>query len=449
MPYAHDLGTNALMCVANNDHQTYQKKDTGTKWLRDSDGNMREVDIVTQREVTELAPITDQATALATVSRAMDLGLFPGKDQSAGQLALLAQVALAYRLDPLMGEIMPYQGRPYITIAGRRRLDNVAGHAVSISFRPPTPEEEAYYVKVGAIDERDVIQICVGHDVKTGATVEGFGRVLAGEGKDAPTNAQKFLPTVQRKIEMAQKRGERRMREEMFGPVAKPLGLEGIEILHEGDEPNVVEGTARVVEEDNKALDQGDLGSCTEHGDEWFVTEDNWGKVRASHKIQGTNDWCRFAIVEGANFQGAFAARFGEYKKPAADAWLKDNFNGKTWSKMEPREMLEARTLLTTITVEPPVVTEPVPDTEPSQPPPGDDDGPETDDSAVEDIITQEQLDTLLNLADCDEVSYYSLILRIQEVTGQGEPGKIPPAHYDSIVAWVNGEIDQAIAKEA
>ena len=367
-----------LTCIDDPAHQTYQKKDTGTKFLAHPDGTTREVDIVTQKEVTALAPITDQATALATVNRAMNLGLFPDKDQSADQLALLAQVALAYRLDPLMGEIMPYQGRPYITIAGRRRLDNAAGHFISVRYRPPTTEEESYWLKVGAMKPKDVIQICIGEHMASGAVVEGMGRVLDGEGERLIANskniarARERLPLINRQIEMAQKRGERRMREQMFGPVAKPMGLEGIGILHEGDEPNVIEGTARVVEEDNKALAQGDLGACPEHDTTWFVSETNWGAVQASHKIEGTNEWCRFGNVEAVAFRTAYESRFGEYKKPEADTWLKDNFNGKTWSKMEPVQMLRAVTLLATPPTGPEPDTQPPADAEAPELPPDD-----------------------------------------------------------------------------
>jgi len=340
MPWVHELQDHALVCTVDADHDTYQKKPYNTRHLYDgATGELKEYDITTQRPTSELAPITDQATALATVNRASDLGLFPDK-ATPEQAQLLAQVAFAYGVDPLMGEIIPYQGRPYITIAGRRRLDNVAGHRVSVAFRPPTGDEEAYYIKVGAMQETDVVQICVGTDTESGMTVEGFGRVLGSEGSGASRNAQAFLPVVQRKIEMAQKRGERRMREIMFGPVAKPDLVRNITILEEGDETNVVEGASHIVD-DADPFNQGHLGDCPEHQVPWSM-DDHYGTIRAFHKANDV-PWCTFGKVYAPIFASSYAASHdGEFVKKDADAWLKETFNGLTWSKMAPRQQLDA-----------------------------------------------------------------------------------------------------------
>jgi len=442
------------MCVAVNEHQTYQQKSNGRRYLFHAQRGMVEVDIMTQRETNELAPIVDTETALEAVNRAGRLGLFPDK-ASPEQAQLLAEVALAYRLDPLMGEIIPFQGRPYITIAGRRRLDNAAGNAVSVSFRPPTESEQSYYVQTGVIGAEDFIQICVGYDPKTTATVEGFGRVLARErsrnGRSA--GAIENLPTIQRTIEMAQKRAERRMREQMFGPVAKPAGLRDIVVYEEGDnidgfESSVqaVEGASKLVEDEDDAtiLGQGDLGVCPEHPDSpWTVSESKWGAVQASHKIEGTSNWCRFGIVQGDEFRRAYEGKFGEYKKPAADAWLKAEFGGRTWSKLTPLEMLEARVLLGAApsgaysaidTAEPEPITTPLDDDEAQKTP--------QDATAV---ISDEQLTALMRLAQ--EIDYLRFMEYVSAVTDDPhpEPRSIPAAHYQQILAWVNTQIDQRI----
>ena len=440
-----DPRAHILVCINNPEHQTYQKKDTGTKMLSHTDGSLREVDVLTQRETTELAPITDQATALATVQRANALELFPTKNSSPDQLALLAQVALAYRLDPLMGELIPYQGKPYITIKGRRRLDDHAGNVVGIAHRPPTDEEERYFKKVGALHGQDVIQVCVG-TLADGRVVEGFGRVLWSEDVAVTSpGGRSSLPIIMRKIEMAQVRSERRMREMAFGPVAKPAGL-AVNVLEEGDESNVVEGTARVVDDEvsAKILDQGDLGLCPEHQEPWQVREDNYKKIQASHPLEG-GQWCRFAKVYGEQFPKAYEARFGAYKKGEADAWLKDNFNGKTWSVMEPVQMLRAMTLVTTLPDAPTKDAPAEPGPAPTRPPPFDPDAPETAPDATEGIITEEQVGALLRLAG-SEVSPFELAEKIHEIAGVYSPGAIPVGAYDEIIAWVNGQIDQRIA---
>ena len=68
---------------------------------------------------------------------AVNIGLFPSGDKMSGQqIENLAKLDVVYSLDPLMQEIMPYQGQPYITIIGRRRIDDRAGNHPSIRYRP-------------------------------------------------------------------------------------------------------------------------------------------------------------------------------------------------------------------------------------------------------------------------------------------------------------------------
>lgn len=456
------------MCVAVNEHQTYQQKSNGRRYLYDAQRGMVEVDIMNQRETSELAPIVDTETALAAVNRAGRLGLFPDK-ASPEQAQLLAEVALAYRLDPLMGEIIPFQGRPYITIAGRRRLDNAAGNAVSVSFRPPTESEQSYYVQTGVIGAEDFIQICVGYDPKTTATVEGFGRVLARErsrnGRSA--GAIENLPTIQRTIEMAQKRAERRMREQMFGPVAKPVGLRDIVVYEEGDnidgfESSVqaVEGASKLVEDEDDAtiLGQGELGLCREHPDSpWIVSESKWGAVQASHKIEGTSNWCRFGIVHGEFFRQAYVSRYGDYKKGIVDAWLKDNFGGRTWSKLEPKDMLRAISLLkdtpdgsqgaiskpsSVATIDDRVDELPALETAADV---------EFDGSTpiiTSHLISEEQQHILARLAQ--EIDFLRFMEYVSEITGNPHPDMhtIPTAFYNNIIEWVNSQIDQQVIRK-
>ncbi|MEE8464933.1 MAG: hypothetical protein V3S68_00545, partial [Dehalococcoidia bacterium] len=185
-------------------------------------------------------------------NRANALGMFPGKDIAEVQLELLAVVALALCVDPIMGEIMPYQGKPYITQKGRHRLDRVAGHILSVSYRPPTEAEEAYWLKHNAIEEGDIIQWAVGKDEVTGQTGEAFGRVLWAEDEKTTGNNRQYSPLVNRKIEMAQKRADMRLRDSMYGPVHKPDAILGIDIGQDGQDPypDAVEGEARVLRDD-------------------------------------------------------------------------------------------------------------------------------------------------------------------------------------------------------
>ena len=450
MPWDRERGGHVLICVTDPSHQTYQKKDTGTRILQG-----REFDIVTQRETTELAPITDEPTALAAVTKANALGMFPSKDSTPDQLALVAHVALLYRLDPNMQEIIPYQGKPYVTIKGRRRLDNVAGNVVGVSHRPPTEDEERYWIKVGAMNPKDVIQICVGK-LADGRVVEGFGRVLSTEGMGRNGQLDQHLPLAVRKIEMAQVRSERRMREMAFGPVARPIGLDAsIGVLEEGDEANIVEGESHVVDESHSPSSSSplpNLGTCPEHDVEWDV-EERFNKTNGFHSWNGDRYGCKFGSQQFPLFKAAWFVARGEIVDAEINTWLKANFSGKTWSKLEPLEMLDAVRKVkadpSTGEIKAPAATE-TPGEAPSSADGTDslpeDDVPQNTHSNTDGRITSAAVKKLL--AACgDEVPPLDLQAYVKEQTGESHLGNILGSQYDGILEWINKQVDAKISE--
>lgn len=66
-----------------------------------------------------LLPVPNDDEARALAQRLMPQ--FP-KDLTKEQAMEVARVALAYGLDPFLGELIPYQGRPYLTFDGRVRI---------------------------------------------------------------------------------------------------------------------------------------------------------------------------------------------------------------------------------------------------------------------------------------------------------------------------------------
>ena len=66
-----------------------------------------------------LLPVPNDDEARALAQRLMPQ--FP-KDLTNEQALEVARVALAYGLDPFLGELIPYQGRPYLTFDGRIRI---------------------------------------------------------------------------------------------------------------------------------------------------------------------------------------------------------------------------------------------------------------------------------------------------------------------------------------
>ena len=271
-----------LRCGKDASHTTIHKRLT-TRKLFKPDGTTVEVDIMTQREVgdtTALAIPTTEAGMLKRTDEAEKLGLFPQR-MNAQQRQHPALVALAYGLDPLMGEIIPYQGKPYITIEGRRRKDAEAGHHPSIKFRTLTQPEKEWYKEAGGLNEGDLAIICLlrtqfpNGDV---SEVEALGRVLKSE-----TTGDPHLPIVKWRIEMTQKRAEYRARRMAYGPIPLPARLD-VSLMSE----------LQVGENDDVAIPPREVPSpagyyCGDHNTP-FQRHEREGRVWYSHR-QGSG-WC-------------------------------------------------------------------------------------------------------------------------------------------------------------
>ena len=156
--------------------------------------------------------------ALARVDEAQTAGLWPAT-LTVPQKRLMAQATLAYGLDPLMQELTVYQGKPLVTIRGRRRKDAEAGHHPSISFRFLTPEERAGFTEAGAFHDGDLAMYCI-LITEEGAIIEGFGKCTKAERESGRQPVAKDNP-----IEMCQKRAEDRARMMAFGPIPLPEGV--------------------------------------------------------------------------------------------------------------------------------------------------------------------------------------------------------------------------------
>lgn len=240
---SYGVDGHVVRCVKDVEHQGVRPRGRQTKKLLGV-----EYDVMTQAPVVAnqalALPNTEQGM-LGRMNEANSIGLFPsGKNvpvPTEKQLANLAKIALLYGLDPLMREIMPFQGQPYITIEGRRRIDARAGNHPSYKIRPMDKETYDAYVAMGAINEGDVVVVGEFTDTRFGNSIEATGRVLKSE-----TTGNDFLPTVKWRLEMAHKRCEARGRKMLYGPVALPGGAESkMRMVEEGDE--VIEGGYREI----------------------------------------------------------------------------------------------------------------------------------------------------------------------------------------------------------
>ena len=240
-----------IRCYKNPSHQGIKKPGRETRWFYDLQKGWLEYDIMTQRQVNPgpeagaLALPDSEVGMMDRLRQAVNIGLFPEKNVSPEQLANLAKLALLYKLDPLMQEIMPYQNQPYITLVGRRRIDARAGNFPSIRYRPMDRETREMYAEMGAISMDDIVILATLTDPKTGQQVETIGRVQASE--SAGGGNRSHLPIVKWRLEMAFKRAEARGRKTMYGPVALPYGMES-RLIEDGDD--VIEGTYQFVPSD-------------------------------------------------------------------------------------------------------------------------------------------------------------------------------------------------------
>jgi hypothetical protein len=215
--------------------------------------------------------------ALARVDEAQNAGLWPAQLLPA-QKRLMAQATLAYGLDPLMQELTIYQGKPMVTIRGRRRKDAEAGHHPSIRFRFLTTEEKAGFTEAGAFLEGDLAMYCV-LTTEEGNTVEGFGKCTTAERVSGRQPVAKDNP-----IEMCQKRAEDRARLMAYGPIPLPTGLSAFaaEVLSEYQVGEASPSDALPAPADP---DQADY-FCADHNTT-FQRHERDGRVWYSHRQGG------------------------------------------------------------------------------------------------------------------------------------------------------------------
>ena len=261
-------GEYVLRCGKNPEHSTIQPA-SRTRQLYDYQKGWVEVEILTQRQVGIPGALAVPQTGEAMLERAnqtLHAGLWP-QTMTPNQKDLMIQVALAYGLDPLMGELVLYQGKPLITMNARRRKDAEAGHHPSIRFRFLTADEKQGYSEAGAINEGDLVQVAI-LTTEWGNTVESIGKVTRAEreasserSRDSRRLAHPIL--ADNPIEMCQKRAEARARLMAYGPIPLPQ-TPGITVSEISASGTTIEGellnpaqAAEIGQPDSPALREG------------------------------------------------------------------------------------------------------------------------------------------------------------------------------------------------
>ena len=179
------------------------------------------------------------STALTTMPESkmlerIGLAKFP-QELTPADRKLLAQVAITYGFDPLMGEVSIYQGRPYVSIDGRYRKAQETGKLDGVQSRPASKKEREEW----EIPEGDYFFKSEVYVKDTGHPFIGWGRVYQAETE----GGKGFKPVEKNPQRMAEKRAEAQALRKAFHnplPSVEDIGAPDADI----------DGTAHVIDTD-------------------------------------------------------------------------------------------------------------------------------------------------------------------------------------------------------
>ena len=183
----------ALRCGNDITHNTVTRHD------KEYESQIQEI-----RRVQKLDSKSLMTMPEAKMIERVGMAKFP-QDLTPGEKRLLAQVAITYGFDPLMGEVTIYQGRPWVSIDGRYRKAQETGELDGVETRPANKQERAdWEIPDGDYFFRTEVYRKGAHH-----SFVGWGRVRHTETiiRDSnPGDAKK--PTVTNPQRMAEKRAE-------------------------------------------------------------------------------------------------------------------------------------------------------------------------------------------------------------------------------------------------
>jgi len=153
-----------------------------------------------------------------TMLQRVEMARFPQQLDTQGKL-MLAKVAITYGFDPLMGEVMIYQGRPFVSIDGRYRMAQETGNLDGVESRPANKQErEDWEIPAGDYFFRAEVY------------VKGASRPFVGWGRvrtDEQGKSKGFAPIDTNPQRMAEKRAEAQALRKAFHiplPSAEDIG---------------------------------------------------------------------------------------------------------------------------------------------------------------------------------------------------------------------------------
>ncbi len=129
----------------------------------------------------------------------VDMAKFP-QDLTVADKRLLAQVAITYGFDPLMGEVSIYQGKPWVSIDGRYRKAQETEKLDGVDTRPATKQERIDW----QIPDGDYFFRAEIYVKGSSHPFVGWGRVFTSE----TVGGKGFKPVEKNPQRMAEKRAE-------------------------------------------------------------------------------------------------------------------------------------------------------------------------------------------------------------------------------------------------
>ena len=280
----------------------------------------------------------NEDTMLARIAQAK----FPA-DLTPADRKLMPEVSISYGLDPLMQELMIYQGHPYPTINARYRKAQETGKFDGINTRPATAEER----KARHCQEFDVLY-CAEVWVKGSShPFVGWGRVRAAERKGS-----EHLPIVKDPDRQAEKRAEAMGLRKGF---SMPVPFQSWEEYQEqrAEEVTRIEGvgsvatkTGEIIEGESHVIEETpepEQHWCEEHNCAFESMTGKYGPFLAHKKPDGSLCKPKKKKKEAQPAPAAEAPEVAEEEAPTEPEEPK-GFIDMTWLK-ESLETLRAKKL--------------------------------------------------------------------------------------------------------
>ena len=162
---------------------------------------------------------------LETMLTRIEGAKFP-QEMTPPEKTMLAQAAIIYALDPVMGELMLYQGHLYVSIDGRYRKAQETGRLDGVSTRPATKAERQEW----DIPDEDFFFRSEVYVKGCGHPFVGWGRVRSAEAQPHPDPRRRgFRPLETNPQRMAENRAEAQALRKGFHiplPSAEAIGEE-------------------------------------------------------------------------------------------------------------------------------------------------------------------------------------------------------------------------------